>query len=42
MQVLRTVFFSTEPAAQETDHVPVGHMVKMDPQSADSGGWEEF
>ena len=26
----------------ETDQVPVGHLVKLDPQSADSGGWEEF
>ncbi|MGR9012510.1 MAG: methyl-accepting chemotaxis protein [Gammaproteobacteria bacterium] len=26
----------------ETEHAPVGRMVKLDPQSADSEGWEEF
>ncbi|PPK69259.1 methyl-accepting chemotaxis sensory transducer with TarH sensor /methyl-accepting chemotaxis sensory transducer with Pas/Pac sensor [Methylobacter tundripaludum] len=36
--------YLAEPAENETeaDHVPVGHIVKLDPQSADSGGWEEF
>lgn len=36
--------FSTQSATKvtETVHVPVGHIVKLDPQSADSGGWEEF
>ncbi len=37
--------FATEPVAKEeaeTDHDPVGHIVKLDPQSGDSGGWEEF
>ncbi|HEY8094651.1 MAG TPA: methyl-accepting chemotaxis protein, partial [Methylobacter sp.] len=33
---------SSEPSTQENDHVPVGHMVKLDSQSGDSGGWEEF
>jgi len=35
---------STEPYANitETAHVAVGRLVKMDPQSVDSGGWEEF
>jgi len=36
--------FATAPVAKkdQTDHDPVGHMVKLDPQSADGGGWEEF
>ncbi len=36
--------FSSEPAenTKKTAHVSVGHVVKLDPQSADSGGWEEF
>jgi methyl-accepting chemotaxis protein len=35
---------AAKPAKKETkaDHAPVGHVVKLDPQSADSGGWEEF
>ena len=35
---------ASEPVAKkaETDHAPVGHMVKLDPQSDTSGGWEEF
>lgn len=35
-------FLETESAGDEADHDPVGHMVKMDPQSDSSGGWEEF
>ncbi|MFI3155694.1 MAG: methyl-accepting chemotaxis protein [Methylococcaceae bacterium] len=33
-----------EPAIKEQNaaYVPVGHIVKLDSQSADSGGWEEF
>lgn len=36
--------FTTEPVQQkaEAGYAPVGHMVKLDPQSVDSGGWEEF
>ena len=36
--------FATEAVikAQKTAHVPVGHLVKLEPQLADSGGWEEF
>jgi methyl-accepting chemotaxis protein len=36
--------FATEPAikAQKTAHVPVGHLVKLEPQPAGSDGWEEF
>ena len=35
---------STEPAMKKPRmlHVPVGHLVKLDPQPADSDGWEEF
>jgi methyl-accepting chemotaxis protein len=36
--------FSTQSVTKvtATAHAPVGHVVKLDPQSADSGGWEEF
>jgi methyl-accepting chemotaxis protein len=36
--------FATEPVAKKTEiaHDPVGHMVKLDPHSDASGGWEEF
>ena len=36
--------FSTEPVmkAQKIAHVPVGHLVKLEPQPAGSAGWEEF
>jgi len=36
--------FATEPAikAQKTAHVPLGHLVKLEPQPADSECWEEF
>lgn len=36
--------FVTESVAKEAEigHGPVGHMVKLDPQSDASGGWEEF
>ncbi|MGZ8911847.1 MAG: methyl-accepting chemotaxis protein [Methylobacter sp.] len=35
-------FFDLDTLGTETAHVPVGHIVKLDPQSANSGGWEEF
>ncbi|MFU8788305.1 MAG: methyl-accepting chemotaxis protein [Methylobacter sp.] len=33
-----------EPFVTQTKDVqePIGHLVKLDPQSSDSGGWEEF
>jgi methyl-accepting chemotaxis protein len=34
--------FSAEPVLEEVNHNPVGHIVKLDPKSSDSGGWEEF
>jgi methyl-accepting chemotaxis protein len=35
--------FVAEPEEDaETGHAPVGHMVKLDPSSDASGGWEEF
>ncbi|MDO9046169.1 MAG: methyl-accepting chemotaxis protein [Methylobacter sp.] len=36
--------FSTEPLTKiiETAHIAVGHIVKLDPQSDASDGWEEF
>lgn len=36
--------FAAESFDQEAEigHVPVGHIVKLDPQSDASGGWEEF
>ncbi|HEY8034444.1 MAG TPA: methyl-accepting chemotaxis protein [Methylobacter sp.] len=36
--------FITESVEQESEvgYPPVGHVVKLDPQSDDSGGWEEF
>ncbi len=35
---------STQSATKiiDTTYSPVGHIVKLNPQSADSGGWEEF
>jgi len=35
---------STQSAMEimDTAYAPVGHIVKLNPQSADSGGWEEF
>ena len=37
-------FVSIEPVAktQQAAYAPVGHVVKLDPQATDSGGWEEF
>jgi methyl-accepting chemotaxis protein len=36
--------FDTETVEQESEagYAPVGHIVKLDPQSDSSGGWEEF
>ncbi|MDP1970221.1 MAG: hypothetical protein Q8K42_04690 [Methylobacter sp.] len=36
--------FSIEPLTKtsKSTHASVGHLVKLDPESADSGGWEEF
>ncbi|TAN66802.1 MAG: PAS domain S-box protein [Methylobacter sp.] len=36
--------FSIVPTkkVKNTAHISVGHVVKLDPQSSDSGGWEEF
>ncbi len=36
--------FAPEPVDKDAEigHAPVGHIVKLDPQSDASGGWEEF
>ncbi|MDP3877561.1 MAG: methyl-accepting chemotaxis protein [Methylobacter sp.] len=37
-------FVDAEPVIKETkgSSAPIGHVVKLDPQSSNSGGWEEF